>query len=637
MNLNLRIVRKYVLLSVFFIVASAAAAAAWNHVSLPFSNPWNVAGKLSETGFNPLNNSLRFAFLLFSPILLLALGYLLDIGNFNNICFGSNRRIVDFFVPEEIDETEEAVARAKARKKYLFWVLVLAAAFSALFIPTDRSSGKFDIFHEGESLGTAMSYISGKAPYRDFIFAHGAYQDPLRSAAAFSLFGTSVGAARSLESAVKLAAFALLMAFLIRIFKRNMLESFVAYAALFIAMASVPQALIVIPRDVTLFAFLGAAAALQDFISGENESGPGLTAAAFLFVFIPLASLGYSVDRGVYLTITCLLAIVPTYIFFIRKSRFRANFLLGAAAAVVFAALFLGVIMRWQFAEFLRFTFAVLPRYADLMSGLEYPIAKPAHLLSCLIVTFNAFWFFTQFLKTLYGRSGRFALSCAIFLKNNFLELCALCLSVLAFKNALCRPDWWHVSYSLPLAAVLLLHIALRYYLSNIVNHHKYIFAIIFALPLALITWPGIVLIDHTLASNFELYVDDSEFTPPNYAATLDYLRRNMSPHDEFFTMTSEAAWYYFLKKPCPTRFPVVWFAGPDFYQRALADELARSKVKFILYKNSFWTNAIDGISNERRLPIVYSHIRKNYSFHRKIDDNEIWIRNADASAPRGK
>ena len=127
----------------------------------------------------------------------------------------------------------------------------------------------------------------------------------------------------------------------------------------------------------------------------------------------------------------------------------------------------------------------------------------------------------------------------------------------------------------------------------------------------------------------FKLPVNASDdfFIPDNYKGTINFLRVNLEADESFFTLTSEASWYYFIDKPCPTRFQVVWFAMPLFYQNEVVDDLKSGKVKYIILRNNHWANKIDGFDNEVRLPVVISYIKQNYIFYKRIDDNEIWIK----------
>ena len=115
----------------------------------------------------------------------------------------------------------------------LFILSVIFVLIMALNIPTYHSFDKYaDSFHEGESLGTAMSYMAGKVPYKETIFMHGIFQDPLRSVLAFKLFGKSIGSARTLESILKISSFVLLFILLLKLFQQNYLYAYITFLIL---------------------------------------------------------------------------------------------------------------------------------------------------------------------------------------------------------------------------------------------------------------------------------------------------------------------------------------------------------------------------------------------------------------------
>ena len=52
-----------------------------------------------------------------------------------------------------------------------------------------------------------------------------------------------------------------------------------------------------------------------------------------------------------------------------------------------------------------------------------------------------------------------------------------------------------------------------------------------------------------------------------------------------------------------------------------------RQKVKIVLLKNACFSNNIDGIPNEARMPILFGYVKNNYRFLANIHGNELWIR----------
>jgi hypothetical protein len=125
----------------------------------------------------------------------------------------------------------------------------------------------------------------------------------------------------------------------------------------------------------------------------------------------------------------------------------------------------------------------------------------------------------------------------------------------------------------------------------------------------------------------FSLNIPDQMLILENYKEAITFLKNNLNKDEYFFTMTSEASWYYFLDKPCPTRFPVVWFAMTNFYQKEIIKDLQEKNVKFITYKHSY--RRINGQTPEEMLPILSDYIKKNFVFCKLVGDTQIYCLNS--------
>ena len=624
MKQNREAIIKFAVLFAIFCISIILGYFLWDKIAVPFRNPWEVTGPLTEKKYSPINDLVRFIIFLSLPPLILSAVYFFNIKKIKNICFDSKAH------PK--DHSDTLTIGLPSWKRNIFGVsLIVFSASIGLNIPTFHSWGKFDSFHEGESLGTAVSYISGNTPYKDFLFMHGLYQDPLRSVVAFNLFGRSIGSVRALESIVKILVFILLSVFFITIFRNQYLYSFIAIAILGWLHGNsiffVPEAISIIPRDIVITCFLINLALLQHFIDKVDRKI--FFIINFLFSFIPILAFSYSVDRGFDLFATYLIVSLILYFLFFRKSIYRTYYLISSFSGVLSALFFLGLLLRGNFFEFFKFTFLILPRYKGLMDGLVYPVREMQFLIICIFIAANTYWVSFKFIKELHSNNRKMGISIKKFIEKHLIEFCLLLLSILVFKNALNRSDWEHILYSSPLTYILFIYILIKYYFLKI--FHRYSFKRIFnylVIFLIVVSFGINIYRIHNknlIVENFPFKIKDSEFIPDNYKATILFLKNNLNHDEEFFTMTSEASWYYFINKPCPTRFPVVWFAMPYFYQNEIVEKLKERKVKFILYENNNWANTIDGFPNDIRLPIVVNYIRKNYIFFKKIDDNKIW------------
>ena len=284
----------------------------------------------------------------------------------------------------------------------------------------------------------------------------------------------------------------------------------------------------------------------------------------------------------------------------------------------------------------------MMPRYKELMDGYVYPIGNLQSFMIIVLVAANTFWVAYKFMQELRSNKGKVRATIRSFINKYFIEFCLLLLSIFAFRSALGRAEFGHIAYSSPLVFLLSIYIVIKHYLWKFLEAPKMkVFKSMFTIALIVIfvTISGVQIYriadQHLLADNFPLNVKDSQFIPDNYKATISFLKEDLEEDEEFVTMTNEGVWYYFLDKPCPTRFPVVWFAMPYFYQEEFVDDLEKKDVKYILYKNDNAANKIDGIDNEVRLPIIFDYIRNNYEFLIKIDDNEIWVKQDSRDSTR--
>ena len=638
-------IRKFILLFTIFSVGITLGLFFWNKIELPFQNPWGVTGLLTQIRYNPANDLIRFTVFLLFPVMILPVIYFLNIRKFRDICFGQHSN--DFRC--NISPKLPSLAR-----KIFAVILVVFAILVAIYHPTYHSAGKFDPYHEGETLGTSVSYIHGKIPYKDFLFTLGIYQNPLRSAIAFSLFGRSIGSARTLQSIVKILTYVLLSVFLIKSYSGNYSYSLVTLIILILlherirfAVALIPQFIptmyagfqvyvpqltLIVARDITTFSFLITIPLLQSFIMCREVNPKKFFIINFLFSFIPLASFGYSIDRGFYLFATYLIVSPVLYFFFFRRSIFRIHYLTSTFLGLLSAILLLGLLLRGGFVEFFKFTFLIMPRYKELSDGKVYPIHDIWFLVTCILIAANFYWVIFKLMKEFHLNSRKLVSSIKSFMEKYLIEFCLLLLSIFTFRSALGRSDWEHVAYNSPTTYILSAYIFIKYYFHNIIHRYrlKKLFSYFLAFLIIYISSFYIYRIynENLLVENFPLKIRDSEFIPDNYKATILFLRNNLSDEDEFVTMTWETSWYYFIDKPCPVRFYDVWLATPYFYQNEIVEGLRKSNVKFILYKNDSKSNRFDGFSNEIRLPKVIDYIKQNYVFFKKIDDNEIWIKN---------
>lgn len=440
MSLNSEFVRaktitKFILLFTIFSIGITLGLFFWNKIELPFQNPWDVAGLLTQTRYNPANDLIRFAAFLLFPILILSAVYLLNIRKFRDICFGQYSNNFRCSISTELPSLTRKISAV---------ILVIFTILTAVYHPTYHSAGRFDTYHEGETLGASVSYIEGKTPYKDFLFTHGIYQDPLRSIIAFNLFGRSIGSARTLQSIVKILAYVLLSVFLIKIYSGNYSYCFITLIIFILlherirfAIALIPQFIptmyagfqiyvpqltLIVARDITTFSFLITIPLLQSFIMCREVDTRKFFMINFVFSFIPLASFGYSIDRGFYLFAVYLIVSPVLYFFFFRRSIFRTHYLTSSFLGLSSAMLLLWLLLRGGFSEFFKFTFLIMPRYKELMDGKVYPIHDIWFLAICILIAGNLYWVILKLIKEFHSNSRKLVISIKNFIGKYLIE-----------------------------------------------------------------------------------------------------------------------------------------------------------------------------------------------------------------------
>jgi len=601
----------------------------WNHISLPYSNPYGIVGPLSLLGFNPLNNLLRFLVLIALPVFLLILTALLP---FSKKLFEEKK--------EEPDSTPER----NVWEHYILGFLLLFYIVSILpqNIPYRKEITPLDTFHEGETLGSATEVLHGKTPFKETIFIHGLFQDPLRSLLAFKLFGRSIASERALDSILHIITFFLFFFTLFLLFRKDILATFWAVLIMHIPVYFFPASLqlgpfpfFFPPRDLIPLVYVILSLVYAYRVQRDGLLLPHMGLLNYLLSFFAILSLIYANDRGYFVLATSIIFLVLHMLILSRSGSERLVTLLSYFAGYLTGFLLLGFLIKWAYKDFFAYVFWILPRTNGFMNEYVYPIFKtfrgmPVYLAPLVVVSINLFWWVYKLLARL-RRKGRVREKIRHFLNQYYRETLLVFLSLFYFKGALGRSSLGHIYNYAGFSIVLLTFIFLRHYFLPFSFRKwkksfllgSFLIMLFVFLPTSLLRFTKNV---RNGAFSLPLGISDSLFIPDNYRASIAFLKSNLGD-DEFVTLTSEGSWYYFLDKACPTRFPVVFLASPTFYQEEFVEEMERKKVKYVLYRNDCIYNRIDGIPNEVRLPIIFNYVKSHYRFFRKIDDQELWIR----------
>lgn len=551
------------ILFLIFLIGIYSGVYLWDNIFLPFHNPWNVVGHLTKLQFNPANNTLRFVIFILLPSALFIGIYFFKFRKWHgiNLCPASEESLNLRRVEQEFISCSSSFSKLH----FILWIIL--AIVAALNLRTFGASGPLDTFHEGETLGASISYLSGQTPYKDFLFVHGLYQDPLRSVLAFKIFGKSIASVRTLESIGKVFAWIAFTILILKIY-RNRYQVALPSLILFFLLQddflpelfqAVVTPLMFFPRDFISCLYLLLIIRLKQNLENQIYKSRTCFLLSTGATFISVSAFAYSIDRGYFLVATHLLASIFLLIVYFHKASFKKDYILGLFTGSIIAIGLLGFLLRWNFRESFDFVFRIMSSSKELMDGRIFSIHQPAHLMICSLIAANTFWLTFCFLQTLYPTIPSFRVSkqalskgrlgevhpIKSFFGSYFIELCLLALSVFFFRSALGRADWVHISFN-----AWPTYLLTAYILSKEIRvlHTKKKFT---TLPqpilvkegqwLALLLFFGIALgsfrifKNDLLAANFPRK-SDQEFIPSQYQHTIDFLKKNLSDKEDFLT-----------------------------------------------------------------------------------------------------
>jgi len=602
------------------------------NIIIPYSNELGVSGPLTLIKFNPLNNTLRFLFIVFFPaaiyfVIFFIRRILVNIkfSKEKDISKGVNNRLENKRLPYN------NTANGLDKKVVLLVIFILFLFFHLGF--STFNDKPLDTFHEGESLGTAIDYQSNKKPYKDTVFIHGVFQDPVRSIIAFKLFGKSISSQRLLVSILNIIVCILFFTAVFFLFDLQIVYGVFAGIVLFLFLDvgyNIPF------RDISTYLFIIVVSLFYNkFIKKlfdksflNKKKTPFFCFLTFLCFFIPTASFANSIDRGLYSFASAIFLFLITVILLYRKKKAFPLFISSAASGFIAGLAVILIAIKGALYEFFNFTFIVMPSFKELLDAFVYEF-NGRNLIPVALFSMIVFWIGDRFLMSILNKNIKFFDRIKSFIATYYMELFLIFLSLAFFKGALGRCDIGHILYVSAPLFIAVVYISIKNSIGLRENNSRIFYSLTLIVLLTVVV-SNLFKHDFSREENwwkFSTNIKDEELMPKSHKNTVEFLKNNLKEDEYFLTMTSEGTWYYFVDKPCPIKFPITVVATPKFYQKEVINQLKekKDKIKYIIYKNNLWTNNFDFIPNEKRYSHLIKYIKKNYRFSQMIDDQEIW------------
>lgn len=606
----------------------------WDSIKLPLVTPEGLTSFLAQNHYNPSNNLLRFTMATVIPPLACLIYWLLD------------QKYI------QISKTIIKYGRLFLIAGTLLLVVAMGIVQNSTN-PTNNQPSEYggpyayallDTFHEGETLGPAISYQNPSLkPYRDFVIVHGVFQDPLRSVIAFKLFGKHIGSVRAFTTLLVVFTLLLYYGLLLLLFKGNPVKA--ALGVTILAILMLPAG--VIPhlsslligvqfpfRDFATILFLAIAVwSIRKFQLSQKYTGK---AASACIGFVVFASYANSIDRALY--ITALAVVWWVLVMAIRGWRKAFTQLTPfLAAGSVLGALLLGLALKWDYVDFLKYL-ATMSKYKEYLDGIVFVRPDIAHGSLLLMISASIFLGALLFVRMLPNRDTRtFSLKSYVkeivqvahkYLLKYPVEILLFATAVFFLRSAVGRADFAHFAYSVQWLYLFIIFIIFEHgnlWVKNRALTSSYVALSVFTIILGYyaIAVKHINIHDDT----FPVHIQDKSFVRPDYTDTANYIKQHLSGNQTFMTLTSEGAWYYLVDKPSPTRYYVAWYAFTKPQRMEIADTISSDKkIKYIITNNN-WTSNFDYIPNTQRFPEAYKELYIHYTPAIGIGQQTVWQR----------
>jgi len=425
----------------FFILAFKLSLLLCPLIKLPFTNPWQVVGRLALLDYNPYNNIFRYIFLISFPSFLLITVYFLSL--FERLFYSQPFIFSNYNYPS----LDNRYSRYAAYFLTLGILFLVAGDFRLYY--DGSNSAALDTYHEGETLGTAIDYLHHKLPYKEAIFAHGLFEDPLRAVLSFSLFGKSIAAVRTLSLIIYMLINVLYILVLYYLFNKNILLTLLAFIQLLFLWKIGPLnvGFDFWSRDLLLLIVLLVTIVIkQEVIGSISCRKPKISILLILLTFVSTLGFLYSHDRGFYLTIFSLIYAFTLYFLYLR--RMDNKYIFPILAGYLGGGIILGLGIKWRYYDFFQFVFLTQPRYWDLLDGLPYDFSDYRYLLPIFILAAILYWLVYRCIGTVLTRTNTLGKAVRLFIDTYLLEVSLLVIALYFYRNALNRSDYIHVLLS---------------------------------------------------------------------------------------------------------------------------------------------------------------------------------------------
>jgi len=585
----------------------------WDKISFEYKNLREIKGYYSLNKYSVLNDNIRYILSIFFPTLIYFLTYIYRY-KINPI--------------EILNILKFKFSNPNKNKKISFGLLIVSLIIALFyFLSLKFNSYPMDLFHEGQILVGAKNYEIKKKLWEESYIVTSLFIDILYANIAWKIFNIeNVVSTRILLSFLNLGGLFVALIFVFNfINETNLRKEFKIFAFLILSISifyffkngSLGF------RDLPLFFFF-------ILLINNLKSKKILSLTNILIGFLPLVSILWSLDRGVFLILLYLFL----FIFLIINKRFN-QVLLILFTIIASLLIFVQIIGITEFKAFIINSYDIIIS-SDLLNGLIHPkpfsneINSSRASKSLIIIIINSL----ILINILFNKSKNHKFIFKILLLFFYLE------SIIYYKIGITRSDGGHIKQGSSLSYFTL--IIFITYLTlikiqefNFKKKYKIIFFYIHFIVLI-----GFI-VDNFNKNQFYniitfnkridnyLKIQDKKLINDREKDIINRLIFLLKDEKCFQVFTYETAIQYFVKKPTCTNYYHIMNLGSKNNQLHFIKQIEKRKPTYFLVGGSYRTignykgDNSERLSPEKRFQYIDRYIKKNYIFFEKINS---WI-----------
>lgn len=563
--------------------------------------------------------------------------------------------------PDSQREPPQALSPVLSLGKYFLIPLTIYA-----FTYSSDINGRIDFFHEGERLAPLNEYLRGGLPYKDVYIQQGLFKNYYLSVLADYVYGPTLEGVRRTARLIEPLAYVALYLLGTQVFRFSVISSL-----LLVVIASAEN-FWVAPRQG--MGLLAVALMLSGMgLAGKQKSAHPLSNSHLLKLtgagLISALAFWYSVEIGLYTIGALTLFLVLSSCRSDPRDRLRP--MVSYLGGVLLGFFLVGAYLISQdiFVDALRNTYYQCA-YQLSIWGLAFPPVD--RLLQMYAQRGAAAWqdilqapefrmYLTPFVFLLTATFLVYRMLCGTFRSTRSCPVLLLLLlsGAAFFRTALGRSDVGHWIDGSTYLWVLCLFPAdwvlgeMRDSLtckqlawkSRALRLAKQGWIIIPAAALTVyitqVHHPGTVLLKRwdllfsshsqapaktepiTRAGNIIIPKDQAE----QIKEVVSLIRSHTTANEPIFDFSNNGAYYFFSNRPAVTRYYQIVYASTPRLQQEVVNALKSRKPRLVIYRTGSVYDAIDGVPNEKRHPLVFRYLKAHYLPEADIRGTQILLR----------